>query len=96
MKINSTLFREYDIRGRIDQGGGLDDAAIEQISRGFAAFLKRRGIHDAVVAHDARPYSKRVKDLTVAAFLKSGLNVIEIGEVLVPIFYFSQYHLQKK
>ena len=96
MKINPTLFREYDIRGRIDQEGGLDDAAIDAISRGFAAFLKRRGIDDAIVGHDARPYSKRVKDLTVAALVKSGINVIEIGEVLVPIFYFSQYHLQKK
>ena len=96
MKINPTIFREYDIRGRIDKEDEFSDEAIIAISKGFATFLKKRGIEDAVVGHDARSYSKRVKDLTVAALLESGINVIEIGEVLVPMFYFSQYHLQKK
>ena len=94
--LNRYMFREYDIRGRIDKEDELTPEAIDAIGRGFAVFLKKRGLHEAIVGHDARPYSKTVKDITVAALLESGINVIEIGEVLVPIFYFSQYHLQKK
>lgn len=90
------MFREYDIRGRIDKEDELTTEAIDAIGRGFAVFLKKRGLHEAVVGHDARPYSKTVKDITVKALLESGINVLEIGQVLVPIFYFSQYYLQKR
>lgn len=96
MKINPTLFREYDIRGRIDRPDELTDVTIDAISRGFAVFLNRRGIREAIVGRDARPYSERVKDITVKALCDSGINVIEIGTVLAPMFYFSQYFLQKK
>lgn len=96
MKINPTLFREYDIRGRIDNDNELVPEAIRAIGRGFAVFLKRRGITDAIVGRDARSYSEGVKDITVRALRESGINVIDVGVVLTPIFYFSQYHLQKK
>ena len=96
MKINPTIFREYDIRGRIDAPDEFSDEAIRAIGRGFATFLLRRKIKDAVVGRDARSYSKKVSDITVRALLESGINVIEIGEALAPMFYFSQYLLQKK
>lgn len=96
MRINPTLFREYDIRGRIDNDDELTPDAVRAISRGFAVFLKRRDIADAIVGRDARPYSEGVKDITVRALRESGINVIDVGVVLVPMFYFSQYHLQKK
>lgn len=96
MRINPTLFREYDIRGRIDRQDGLTEEAIYAIGGGFAVFLQRRGITDAIVGQDARPYSARVKDITVQALLASGINVIDIGTVLAPMFYFSQYFLSKK
>ena len=96
MKINPSVFREYDIRGRIDREDELSADAAYVINRGFAAFLARRGITDAVVGCDARPYSAGIKDTAVRALCDSGINVIDIGVVLAPIFYFSQYHLQKK
>jgi len=96
MKINRNMFREYDIRGRIGEEGELTPEVVDAIGRGFAVFLKRRGISDAVVGHDARAYSQTVKDQTVKALIESGINVIDIGRVLVPIFYFSQYFFKKK
>lgn len=96
MRINPTMFREYDIRGRIDKPDELTNEAIEALGRAFATFLKRRSIGKAIVGHDARPYSRKVKDITVQALLGSGIDVIEIGEALAPIFYFSQYHLKQK
>ncbi len=96
MKINPSVFREYDIRGRIDRDDELTAPAAYAINRGFAVFLKRRGIADAVVACDARPYSKDIKEIAIKALRDSGISVIDIGVALVPIFYFSQYHLEKK
>lgn len=96
MTINKNMFREYDIRGRIDRDDEMTPEAIDAIGRGFAVFLKRRGISEAIVACDARPYSETVKNATTRALVESGIDVIDIGVVLVPMFYFSQYHLQKK
>lgn len=96
MKIDPTMFREYDIRGRIDEPHGLTPQAIDAIGRAFAVFLKRRGIERAIVGHDARVHSKAVKDLTVQALLSSGINVKEIGQMLTPIFYFAQHYLKEK
>jgi len=90
------MFREYDIRGQIDQPNELTEEAIDAIGRGFAVFLHKRGIGDAIIGHDSRAHSAKVKDITVKALLESGINVIEIGQVLTPIFYFSQYELKKK
>lgn len=96
MKINPSVFREYDIRGRIDQSDELTHEAAYAINRAFAVFLRRRGIVDAIVGCDGRPYSKDIKDVVIKALRDSGVNVIDIGVVLAPIFYFAQYHLQKK
>jgi phosphomannomutase/phosphoglucomutase len=96
MEINPTLLRDYDIRGRIDRPDELNDRTIEAITKAFAVFLNRRGISEAVVGHDARPYSKTVAEKVIQGLCASGMNVTEIGQVLVPIFYFSQYHLGQK
>lgn len=96
MKLNPTLFREYDIRGQVDQSDGLTPQAIEAIGKAFAVFLKRRGITQAMVGHDARAHSKKVKDITVQALLVSGISVKEIGQVLTPIFYFAQHYFKEK
>ncbi len=96
MHLNPTMFREYDIRGRVDAPDELTPRAIAALGRGFAAFLMRRGINEVIVGHDARASSVQAKDLTVEALESSGMHVIEIGAVLTPIFYFSQYYLKKK
>lgn len=96
MNVNPTIFREYDIRGRIDRPDELVPEVVAALGRAFAVFLKRRGIEEAVIGHDARPYSKIAKDETTRALIISGISVIDIGEVLTPIFYFAQYHLKRK
>lgn len=96
MKVNPTIFREYDIRGRVDAQGELTEENVYLIGQGFATFLKRRGIREAIIGCDARPYSLHIKDITVQSLTDSGVHVIDIGVVLVPIFYFAQYFLKKK
>ena len=88
MKINPNIFREYDIRGLINKPGELTDENIDALGRGFATFLKRRNITEALIGCDARPYSQHVKNITSDSLIKSGVQVIDIGVVLAPIFYF--------
>src|SRR3989344_753963 len=92
MVIEPTIFREYDIRGLVDKD--LPDEAVRAIHRAYGRFLLRRGINNVLVARDGRAYNDNIKKVVIAALLESGLNVIDIGTVTVPVFYFGQIHLK--
>lgn len=94
--ISPTIFREYDIRGRVDIENELSDRMLYLLGRGTGTFFHARGIKRAVVGHDARSYAPHVKDSIVQGLLESGIDVIEMGQILTPIFYFSQYYLKEK
>src|SRR3989338_685585 len=96
MSVSPYIFREYDIRGRISEPNELSDDNIYNLAKATATFFHKQGIASVVVGHDAREYSPHVKDIVVSGLVDSGIDVIEIGQVLVPIFYFAQYHLKQK
>ncbi len=94
-EIEKTMFREYDIRGRVSKKE-INENTAEIIAKGFAVFLKRRNIKDVVLGFDAREYSERLKDGFIKGLLSSGINVTEIGMVISPVLYFAQYHFKFK
>ena len=94
--ISPYIFREYDIRGRINVEDELSDENIYGLARAEATFFKNHDISTVIVGHDSRAYSQKVKDIVILGLLDSGIDVLDIGQVLVPIFYFAQYHLKQK
>ncbi len=69
MKVNSQIFRGYDLRGLVDID--LNDEIVEHIGRAYGTFMKRRGIKELLVGRDSRAsgvsYSKAlIKGLTFA------------------------------
>ncbi len=94
-KLEKTMFREYDLRGRVNDKE-LNQQSCKYIGQGFGTLLKELGINDTIVGYDAREYSPRLKDALVSGILSTGVNVVDIGQVLVPIAYFAQYHLNIK
>lgn len=94
-KLEKTMFREYDIRGRVSHKE-LNEDSCKAIGRGFGTFLRRYNVRECVVGFDAREYSERLKDALVFGIISSGVNVLEIGQVLAPIAYFAQYYLNTK
>jgi phosphomannomutase/phosphoglucomutase len=94
-KLEKTMFREYDIRGRVNDEE-LNPNSVYIINKGFAKFLSKRGIKKAIVGHDSRPSSPKFHQVTIKALIDSGLDVIDIGLSLSPIFYFAQYHFETK
>ena len=91
-EIEKTMFREYDLRGRVSDRE-LNDDSVELIGRGFGTMLKRRAVTECVVGFDARSYSECLKEALVKGIISTGVDVVEIGQVLSPITYFAQYHL---
>lgn len=89
-QLERTMFREYDIRGRVNDDE-LNANSAEFIGKGFGTFLDRRGIQDLVVGYDSRFGSVEIKDGLVKGLRSAGRNVIMIGMCLTPMMYWSQY-----
>ena len=91
--MNPRIFREYDIRGLVDQD--LTDDTVRLLGLGLATYLFRQGKSRVVVARDGRLSSPRFRDSLVQGMVSGGLEVIDIGLCPTPVFYFSLFHLDR-
>ena len=82
--IDPAVFKAYDIRGVVpDQ---IDVGAAEQVARAFAHEV---GCKTAVVGHDVRLTGPEFASAVIEGLTKSGVNVIDIGQVSTDEFYFA-------
>ncbi|RKX71479.1 phosphomannomutase [candidate division WOR-3 bacterium] len=88
--MNPHIFRQYDIRGVAESD--LSDPVIDRIGRALSGYYRDRGIKEVVIGRDVRLSSPRISQVLTGAFLKSGLDVIDIGVVPTPLLYFSLHH----
>lgn len=89
--IKREIFRQYDIRGRA--GEELNDDAVLGISRAFAKYVFQKGRQKVIVGRDNRFSSPAIQGMVVNALLDSGLDVIDLGVVISPMFYFAARYL---
>ena len=88
--IPDNIFREYDIRGVY--GTDLNEETVALIARGYAIYLRERGVADPItvsIGRDVRLSSKAIFDTLVKNLTESGINCIDIGECPTPLQYFS-------
>lgn len=93
--LKKTMFREYDLRGR-ESDDELNDNSVYYLGRGFGAFLKKHGVAETVVGHDARITSESFHNNMIKGLLQSGINVTDIGTITTPMSYWAQYFLKIK
>ncbi|MCK4776020.1 MAG: phosphomannomutase, partial [Candidatus Krumholzibacteria bacterium] len=94
-QLKKTMFREYDVRGRVDDEE-LNTASADVIGRAFGTFLHQRGIVDVIVGYDSRFGSVEIKDGLVNGLRSTGRNVIMLGMCLTPMMYWAQYRFDVK
>jgi len=93
--LKRTMFREYDIRGQVNDEE-LNDVSVELIAKGFGTMLIGAGINACIVGYDNRSYSKGFGEVAMRGLMSTGVHVKNIGQVPVPVAYWSQYHLDVK
>lgn len=87
MKLNKQIFREYDIRGIADKD--IDEEVSYYIGRAFATKLLSLGKDTLIVGHDNRITSELIYENLVKGLTESGVNVICLGLVTTPMYYYA-------
>lgn len=79
-------FKAYDIRGMYPEE--VDEVFAYELGKAVATFLKAKVL---VVGRDARASSDELYKSLVCGIAETGTNVISIGKVSTPLFYFALY-----
>lgn len=92
--VSPGVFRAYDIRGVVDKD--FDPEWVETLGRAAGVYFKRQGHAQAVVGHDCRLTSPEYQARLAAGLASSGLDVICLGMVATPVFYYAVKALGRK
>lgn len=92
--MNSSVFREYDIRGLVNID--MNEADVVRLGRAFGTYLADRGATEALLGWDSRASSPAYRDAMAEGLMATGIHVIDIGQVTTPIFYFARVHFDRE
>lgn len=90
MKFNPNVFRQYDIRGVV--GEDLDEEFATTLGLAFGTYALEKGEKNVVVGCDNRTSSPLFKNAVINGLLSTGCDVVDIGTVVTPIFYYTRIH----
>lgn len=93
--LKKTMFREYDLRGRVSDDE-LNEKSVGIIAKAYGTMLRKREINEAVLGYDFRECSEKFNEVFLRGLLSTGVNVIELGMILTPMMYSAQYRYQTK
>ena len=88
--VPAHIFREYDLRGVVGEDLTLEVA--RRIAQAYAAYLQEAGERQVIVARDNRLSSPSMRDAVIDGLVSSGCDVVDIGLVITPTFYYARVH----
>ena len=92
LNINPNIFRGYDIRGIY--GDDLDENVVYTIGLAYAKYIKKNGYDRCVVGRDNRSSSLPLSEALIKGILEGEeIEVIDIGLVTTPMYYYGQIFL---
>jgi len=86
--FDSTVLREYDIRGIIGETLGPDDA--RAIGRTFGSMLREAGGSTVAVGYDGRVSSPMLCHALIEGLTAAGCDVVNVGMGPTPMLYFAE------
>ncbi|HEX9901666.1 MAG TPA: phosphomannomutase/phosphoglucomutase [Acidobacteriota bacterium] len=92
--MNPTIFREYDIRGIVDQD--LRPAVAEALGQGLGTYFRQHGRRDVAVGRDVRLSSPAYFESLSKGLLSTGCDVTDLGTIPTPLLYFALFYKKKE
>lgn len=90
-QVNPRIFREYDVRGVV--GEDLNDAAVEELGKGFGTYVASLGHRAIALGYDMRLSSEPFAAAISRGVLSTGVDVVNIGQSPTPLLYFALFRL---
>lgn len=89
MKVSPYIFREYDIRGKVDKD--FTEEVVKLIGRAYGTLVKRRGGKRVICGRDGRLSGPALQNALIEGILSTGIDVVNIGITPTPVMYFTLY-----
>ena len=89
--MNSSIFREYDIRGLAEKDFDREFALL--LGKVHGTIIGQKGAKRVAVGRDCRATSDVYAEAVIAGLASTGLYVYDIGVCPTPLLYFSLFHL---
>lgn len=89
--MNSSVFREYDIRGLAEKDFDKEFALL--LGKVHGTIISKKGGKRVTVGRDCRATSDAYAEAVIAGLASTGLQVYDIGVCPTPLLYFSLFHL---
>ena len=93
-QLPESIFREYDIRGIVDDT--LTAETVELIGRAIGTEALQAGQQTVVVGRDGRLHSPQLAEALIRGLTKSGRDVIDIGAAPTPVLYYATHILESR
>lgn len=92
--MKSTIFRQYDIRGIVNDELIIDE--VYDLARAIAYYLAELNpaVKTVAVGMDGREHSPAIKEQLCRGLLASGLNVVFVGLCSSPMIYFATHTMK--
>jgi phosphomannomutase/phosphoglucomutase len=88
MKIDKTIFRRYDIRGKYP--AELNEEAAYSVALAFSNLFPE--VKTVAVGGDARKTTPAIKEAVIKGLIDGGKEVIDVGIEITPVVYFGVCH----
>ncbi len=92
MKVNRSIFRQYDVRGIVEKD--LTPEFAYTLARACASYFKEKNpeLTKVAIGHDARMSSPIFAKQLIAGFNDSGIDTLFVGMVPTPLLYFAIFN----
>ena len=91
MKVNSQIFRAYDIRGIV--GSELSDELIEKLGKAIGTKLQRNDLNSLNICRDGRLSGPHLSKLFIKGVLSTGCDVYNLDLGPKSKLYLSLIHI---
>ena len=88
--INSSIFREYDVRAIY--GEDLNEDVAYTIGKAFGTYVKKMGESKVLMGHDNRDSHSVLYPSLMQGILDSGINVLSLGLITTPMHNFAKLY----
>lgn len=85
--MNSNVFREYDVRGVVNQD--LNEEFIFDLGRAIGTYAVQHNVKTMSIGRDCRLSSDEYHNFLIKGLLSCGIETIDIGLCATPMLYFS-------